>query len=190
MTSVRRGSVCRLCVSLAIALSPVMFAGCGGGSSKATSSQPGSVPTASLEQQFVGVVKHVQPQVAQIQTGSGLGSGVVFDSRGHIVTNAHVIAGGGSLVVTLADGHRYPASVVGSYPPDDLAVITIGPGHALRPAIFADSSKVEVGGIVLAAGNPLGRRTASLTESRARSGATSARVRGSCCRTRFRRALR
>ena len=108
MTSVRRGSVCRLCVSLAIALSPVMFAGCGGGSSKATSSQPGSVQTASLEQQFVGVVKQVQPQVAQIQTGSGLGSGVVFDTRGHIVTNAHVIAGGGSLVVTLADRSSLP----------------------------------------------------------------------------------
>ena len=156
----------RKCVGLLVAGALVSgwLAGCGGGASTATSTKP---PTAtvpgSLEQQFVAVVKRVQPQVAQIRTGSGLGSGVIFDIRGNIVTNAHVIAGGGNLVVTLADGHRYAATLVGSYAPDDLAVITIGPGRAVKPASFADSSKVEVGDIVLAAGNPLGLQS-SITD--------------------------
>ena len=149
-------------VVLAIVLA--WLAGCGGGTSAGTSTAPATtVPPASLEQQYVAVVKQVQPQVAQIRTGSGLGSGVIFDTRGNIVTNAHVIAGGGNLVVTLADGHRYPATVVGAYAPDDLAVITIGPGRSLKPASFADSSKVEVGDIVLAAGNPLGLQS-SITD--------------------------
>ena len=147
-----------------LAIVPAWLAGCGGGTSAGTSTQPATtVPPASLEQQYVAVVKQVQPQVAQIRTGSGLGSGVIFDTRGNIVTNAHVIAGGGNLVVTLADGHRYPATVVGAYAPDDLAVITIGPGRSLKPARFADSSKAEVGDIVLAAGNPLGLQS-SITD--------------------------
>ena len=81
---------------------------------------------------------------------------MIFDASGDIVTNAHVIAGASSMRVTLADGRRFPARLVGAYPPDDLAVVSIGAGHNVKPARFGDSSKVEVGDIVLAAGNPLG----------------------------------
>ena len=100
--------------------------------------------------------RRVQPEVAQIRTDSGLGSGVIFDAKGNIVTNAHVVEGASTLSVTLADGRRFTARLVGSYAPDDLAVISIGAGHALRPAAFANSSKVDVGDLVLAVGNPLG----------------------------------
>jgi putative serine protease PepD len=112
--------------------------------------------TFSLEQQFVAVVKDTQPEVVQIQTDSGLGSGVIFDTEGHIVTNAHVTGSASQLLVTLADGRRFTAQLVGAYAPDDLAVVTIGPGHGIKPARFADSSKLAVGEIVLAEGNPLG----------------------------------
>jgi S1-C subfamily serine protease len=64
------------------------------------------------------------------------------------------------LGVTLSDGHSYSAKLVGSYVPDVLAVITIGAGRGITAATFADSSKVEVGDIVLAVGNPLVFRAA------------------------------
>lgn len=101
--------------------------------------------------------------MAQIQTDSGLGSGVIFDDKGDIVTNAHVTANATALQVTLADGRRFPARLVGSYVPDDLAVVSIGSGHSVKPARFGDSSKLAVGEIVLAAGNPLGLQS-SVTE--------------------------
>ena len=141
----------------------LVLAGCGGNASTgSTSSRPsGATPApqssaTSLQAQYVAVVKATQPQVVQIQTDSGLGSGVTFDSEGHIVTNAHVVQGASTMRVTLADGRRFPARLVGSYAPDDLAVITVGAGHGIKPARFADSSKLQVGEIVLAVGNPLG----------------------------------
>jgi S1-C subfamily serine protease len=121
------------------------------------------VSGASLERQFVTVVRQTLPSVAQIQTDRGLGSGVIFDANGDIVTNAHVLAGASSIRVTLADGRQFAARLVGSYAPDDLAVVSVGAGHNLKPARLGDSSKVEVGDIVLAAGNPLGLQS-SITD--------------------------
>jgi putative serine protease PepD len=144
------------CVVAVVGLAVV---GCGGTTRTVSVREPVTVSGTSaavLERQFVAVVRQVQPEVAQIQTDSGLGSGVIFDATGAIVTNAHVVAGASSLSVTLADGRRYSARLVGSYVPDDLAVVSIGSGHGLKPARFADSSKVEVGDLVLAVGNPLG----------------------------------
>ena len=102
------------------------------------------------------MIRRTQPQVVQIQTDSGLGSGVIFDAKGNIVTNAHVVGTATQLLVTLADGRRFDARLVGSYPPDDLAVVDIGTGRGISPARFADSTKLAVGEIVLAEGNPLG----------------------------------
>ena len=104
----------------------------------------------------MAAIKQTQPQVVQIQTDSGLGSGVIFDTKGNIVTNAHVVSGASQLAVTLADGRRFDARLVGSYVPDDLAVVDIGTGRRITAAHFADSSKLAVGEIVLAEGNPLG----------------------------------
>jgi S1-C subfamily serine protease len=93
-----------------------------------------------------------------IETGEGLGSGVVYDGRGNIVTNAHVVGRSKAFTETLAKGDRHKAKLVGSYPPADLAVIRLSSGGA-PVATFADSSKARVGELVLAIGNPLGLRS-------------------------------
>ena len=103
------------------------------------------------------VVHELSPSVVQIQTGSGLGSGVVFDSNGDIVTNNHVVAGGEPFTVT-AGAHSYGASLVGRFAPDDLAVVRVSGAH-LTPAAFANSSALEVGDFAIAIGNPLGLRS-------------------------------
>jgi putative serine protease PepD len=100
----------------------------------------------------------VSPAVVQIQTSVGLGSGVVYDDKGDIVTNAHVVGNARRFVVTLAGGERHPATLVAAFPPDDLAVIRLQ-GANPPPARFADSSKLQVGDIALAIGNPLGLRS-------------------------------
>jgi S1-C subfamily serine protease len=111
-----------------------------------------------LQQTFVDVVKRVRPSVVQIQTAGGLGSGIVFDKSGDIVTNAHVVGDTATMTVGTADGKSYPATTVGIFAPDDLALIRVqGAASAqLPPATFADSTKLQVGDLVLAIGNPLG----------------------------------
>jgi S1-C subfamily serine protease len=119
---------------------------------------------AALQQAYVSVVKRTLPSVVEIQTSSGLGSGVVFNSVGDIVTNAHVVGTATRFKVLLSDSASpRPATLVGRYLPDDLAVIKVSDTASLRPAVFADSSKLAVGDIVLAIGAPLGL-TSSVTE--------------------------
>jgi len=113
---------------------------------------------ADLQSQYETVIRNVLPSVVQIQASNSLGSGVVYDSKGHIVTNAHVVGKERRFRVTVATGEKaQSASLVAAYPEQDLAVIkldTVPPG--LKPARFGDSEKVEVGQIVLAMGSPLG----------------------------------
>ena len=104
------------------------------------------------------MVQSVSPSVVQIEDQQGLGSGIVFDSRGDIVTNNHVIKGGTSFTVTTSTGKRYPAKLIGAFPPDDVAVIRVS-GAGLKPARFADSSTLQVGDLTIAIGNPLGLRS-------------------------------
>jgi S1-C subfamily serine protease len=134
----------------------IAIAGCGASSPGSTSGGSFAPPASSLKQQLIGAVKEVQPEVAQIRTSTGLGSGVIFDEAGDIVTNAHVVGDATDVVVTLADGSQHPGTLRGGYVPDDLAVIKINAKRKLKPAQFADSSRIEVGEMVLAAGNPLG----------------------------------
>jgi S1-C subfamily serine protease len=110
-----------------------------------------------LQQDYTSTIRQVLPSVVEIKTASGLGSGVVYDTAGHIVTNAHVIGTATSFQVLLAgSASPLPAKLTGSYPPDDLAVIQVTGAAHLVPARFADSSRLQVGDIVLAMGNPLG----------------------------------
>jgi S1-C subfamily serine protease len=136
----------------------------GGGSSSKTAPKTSHArlkpPAAALAFQsaITAVVHELSPSVVQIQTSSGLGSGIVFDSNGDIVTNNHVIGGDtGSFTVT-AGAHSYGAKLVGRFAPDDLAVVRVSGAH-LTPAAFADSSALEVGDVAIAIGNPLGLRS-------------------------------
>jgi putative serine protease PepD len=112
----------------------------------------------SVQAAFVRIAATVDPSVVLIQTTAGLGSGVVFDNQGDIVTNNHVATAGTSPTVTTPDGHSAPATILGAFPPDDLAVLRVK-GLSLKPASFGDSSKLVQGDIVMAIGNPLGLQT-------------------------------
>ncbi|MFQ3650124.1 MAG: trypsin-like peptidase domain-containing protein [Gemmataceae bacterium] len=87
----------------------------------------------------------------------GTGSGFVWDDKGHIVTNFHVIQSGRAARVSLADGSSYRARYVGGAPERDLAVLKIdAPASALRPIPVGTSDDLEVGQVVYAIGNPFG----------------------------------
>jgi S1-C subfamily serine protease len=137
----------------AATLMAVVLAACG-----ASTAAPAASPTMSsfkLQSEYVKLVQDVGPSVVLIETNVGLGSGIIFDAQGDIVTNNHVVAGSQSFLVVLSNGKQYQGSLVGSYAPDDLAVIRIQ-ATGLHPATFANSSNLQVGDIVMAIGNPLG----------------------------------
>ena len=105
------------------------------------------------------LVEEVAPSVVQIrargQNGGGVGSGVVIDRSGHILTNYHVVQGAVTLVVELPDGTTAAAELIGFDPGNDLAVIRADlPAASLVPATFGDSDAVRVGEPVFAIGNP------------------------------------
>ena len=117
------------------------------------------------------IFKDVQGSVVQItrenkqapdspgdENVTSLGSGFVFDKEGRIITNHHVVQDSKSVDVTFIDGNRYVASVIGSDPFNDVAVIKITQNisEKLRPLILGNSSAVEVGDQVIAIGNPYG----------------------------------
>jgi len=117
------------------------------------------------------IFKDVQGSVVQItrenkhapdspgdENVTSLGSGFVFDKEGRIITNHHVVQDSKRVDVTFIDGNRYVASVVGSDPFNDVAVIKITQNisEKLRPLTLGNSSAVEVGDQVIAIGNPYG----------------------------------
>jgi S1-C subfamily serine protease len=88
---------------------------------------------------------------------SAQGSGFVYDEQGHVVTSQHVVAGGESFSVTLWNGKEHEATLVGTDPSTDLAVLRIdAPPAVLHPLTLADSDEVAVGDPVLALGSPFG----------------------------------
>jgi putative serine protease PepD len=90
-------------------------------------------------------------------SGTAQGTGFIYDSKGDIVTNDHVITGSSSVSVKLSDGSTYKATVVGSDPSTDLAVLHIDAlASKLVPLALADSSNVSIGDGVVAIGNPFG----------------------------------
>jgi S1-C subfamily serine protease len=124
----------------------------------------------AMEAQVEAVYEATSPSVVNITNRSyiynrfmgnvpqeGTGSGFVYDTQGHILTNYHVIENADQLLVTLADGQVYPAEVVGSDSTNDLAVLSIDAGAALPPPLMlGDSNSLKVGQTVLAIGNPFG----------------------------------
>lgn len=101
------------------------------------------------------VVKRVEPSVVTVLTDSGLGSGVVFDEGGWVLTNHHVVAGAQQVAIRPADASRVPATVVASDEQTDLAVLRT---EADLPVPEFRTNLPEVGELVLAVGSPLGFR--------------------------------
>ncbi len=90
-------------------------------------------------------------------SGEALGSGFMYDTDGHIITNNHVVEGANKITVTFLDGAAYNANIVGTDPYSDLAVIKVDvPKEKQNPLLLDDSSKLEVGQQVAAIGNPFG----------------------------------
>ncbi|MFF1837934.1 S1C family serine protease [Streptomyces sp. NPDC058231] len=165
--SLSRSRVRRCLLPLtAAACAVALMSGCsgsdsaGGGATASASAQqrPASRGSGDLEADYQAVIKNVLPSVVQIDASGGLGSGVVYDDKGHIVTNAHVVGEEKTFKVTVATGEKVlSASLVAAYPAQDLAVIKLDEvPDGLRAAKFGDSEDVEVGQIVLAMGSPLG----------------------------------
>lgn len=128
--------------------------------------QVGIVRASDTELTLPDLFQNVEKSVVQITDSneidlfeSRLGSGFVYDDNGHIITNHHVVSGGGNrLDVTFQDGSVYRASLIGSDPSADIAVLYVKEvsKEKLLPLSLADSSNVRVGARVAAIGNPFG----------------------------------
>ncbi|MFF2453588.1 trypsin-like peptidase domain-containing protein [Isoptericola sp. NPDC058082] len=140
-----------------------------GSSAQSTDEAPVKNSTSS-NPDWEAVTTAVAPSVVAIQvqsqSGGAEGSGVIFDDQGHIVTNNHVVSGAqdDTVQVTLSDGRLYEATIVGTDPTTDLAVVKLkNPPDDLKPASFGSSDDVTVGDAVLAVGNPLGLANTATT---------------------------
>ncbi len=124
-----------------------------------------SAPTADLVKLLRPSVVHIKSEAAtldvfgQLVPSTGVGTGFIIDSEGHIATNNHVIStdngnAADDITVTLDDGSEYPATIVGRDPPTDIAVLKID-AQGLKPVTLGDSAALEVGEDVIAIGNAL-----------------------------------
>ena len=110
------------------------------------------------------IYERLRPSVVEITStangrfgqSEGSGSGVIIDEQGFILTNNHVVSGADVIEVTLEDGSTLPATVVGTDPANDLAVIHIDPADGLTAAPLGDVDELRVGDSVFAIGNPFG----------------------------------
>ncbi|GAA0265957.1 S1C family serine protease [Cryptosporangium japonicum] len=142
---------------LVVALS----AGAGGTAGYLAGSDEPRRPTVTAgTAELVTAAARALPGVVSVQVRDGSrgasGSGFVFDERRHIVTNNHVVAGGGSVSIVGNDGRRYDAEIVGTDATSDIAVLRITSTAAYEPLDLADLSRTRVGEPVLALGSPLG----------------------------------
>ena len=148
------------------------------------SSSQAATDVAALQSAYESVYQSVNPSVVTIEISSQVsstttlpgsggqnsqgsqgqivptaqGSGFIWDSAGHIVTNNHVVDGAAKISVTFSDGSTYDAKLVGTDPNTDLAVIQVtgAPAALLKPVTAGDSTQVKVGEFVVAIGNPYG----------------------------------
>ena len=141
----------------------------GGGQPGLGGSEQG-LPFEFFERFFDGNGRGFDPRQQQERRSEGQGSGFLIDASGYIVTNNHVAGGADEITVTMQDGHKYEAKLVGNDPRTDLALIKID-GTNLPYVAFGDSDKARVGDWVVAIGNPFGlggTATAGIISARGR----------------------
>ncbi len=160
--TVRTGALVALTLLLAVIFGVGLFAGwqfskTSTSTAQTTSTVQATSTVTTAQEVAIAKVKAAVVEVAvTTQNASAIGSGVIIDQRGYIVTNNHVVAGAQSIEVVLSDGTHLPAQLVGTDPAADLAVLKITTQQKLTVASLGDSSKLQVGEDVLAIGNPLG----------------------------------
>lgn len=121
-----------------------------------------SVTFTELETRFIGLYEQASSAIVSIQVveqgGFGQGSGFIYDTAGHIVTNNHVAGDAIDITVIFENGAQVEAELVGRDPDSDLAVIKVDPADAppLNPLPVGDSDALRVGQMVVAIGNPFG----------------------------------
>ena len=112
---------------------------------------------AESDNALVSLYAQVLPGVVSIDTGNSLGSGFVFDSNGHVVTNQHVVEGATEVEVDFASGYKAYGTVIGTDADADIAVVKVeAPADQIHPLAIGDSSQLQVGQTVIAIGNPFG----------------------------------
>ena len=125
-----------------------------------TSSSASSSSTTSLQAQQEAAIAKIEPSVVELEVttaqGEQIGSGVIIDAQGDIVTNNHVVSGAQSITVVLSNGSTEQGQLIGTSASNDLAVVRIAPYAHMVVAQLGDSSKLVVGQDVIAVGNPLG----------------------------------
>jgi len=174
VTASARSFQSRAALAGAALCATVAATGCGErAGSDPVAAVPAAIPRDLLdsERNTIEVFRLVSPSVvfvanSQVSRGSflfqaeerpqGAGSGFVWDERGHIVTNYHVVHSGQKFSVALSDGTTYEAALVGVEPRKDLAVLKIDADAPLHPIQLADSHQLLVGQKVMAIGNPFG----------------------------------
>ena len=165
----RTGAIVLLTLVLALIFGVGLFAGwelTSGKSSTSTASQASATASAtsssstSLQTQIEAAIAKVEPAVVELKVttaqGEQIGSGVIIDAQGDIVTNNHVVSGEQSIQVVLYNGSTEQGQLVGTVAADDLAVVRVQPFAHMTVEQIGNSSQLVVGQEVLAIGNPLG----------------------------------
>src|SRR5688572_3750473 len=118
---------------------------------------PTQVDPAEQDSTLEALYQQVLPGVVSIRAGSSLGSGFVFDSEGHVITNQHVVEGSSEVEVDFSSGFNAHGTVIGSDADADVSVIQVdAPAEEIHPLAIGDSSTPGVGEQVVAIGNPFG----------------------------------
>ncbi|HKF36568.1 MAG TPA: trypsin-like peptidase domain-containing protein [Ktedonobacteraceae bacterium] len=165
----RAGAIVLLTLVLALIFGVGLFAGweftsssksSAGTTSNAATATATSTGSTTLEARQEAAIAKVEPAVVELKVttaqGEQVGSGVIIDTKGDIVTNNHVVSGEESIEAVLYNGSTEQAQLVGTVAADDLAVVRIQPFAHMTVAQIGDSSRLVVGQEVLAIGNPLG----------------------------------
>ena len=164
------GAIVLLALVLALIFGTGLFSGWeyahASSSAAGTTMQAGATSTAttsggtSLQAQQEAAIAKIEPAVVELEVttaqGGQIGSGVIIDAQGDIVTNNHVVSGAQSITVVLSNGSTEQGQLIGTSASNDLAVVRIAPYANMVVAQFGDSSKLVVGQDVIAVGNPLG----------------------------------